>query len=55
MPLVDELLEGQLVEAVRHVHLDADDVVAVVERLRGVAIGEAAHQLVEDRESEPDQ
>ena len=52
--LVDELLEGELPETVHDARLDADDVIAVLERPRRIAVGDAASQLIQDREAEPD-
>ena len=54
VPLVDEVLERQLVEPVRDPRLEMNDVVAVRERLRGVAVGDPARELIEDGEAEPD-
>ena len=54
VPLVDEVLERQLVQPVRDPRLQMNDVVAVRERLRGVAVGEPACELIEDGEAEPD-
>ena len=54
MPLIDELLERQLVEAVRDPELEVDDPEAVRERLLGVPVAEAARDLVGQGEAEPD-
>ena len=54
VPLVDEVLKGQLVEPVREAGLEVDDCDPVCERLRGIPVGEAANELVEDEEAEPD-
>ena len=55
MALVDEVLERQLVEAVRDARLEVEDVVAVVEGLGRVPVGQSAGKLIQDGKAEPDQ
>ena len=52
--LVDELLERELVQAVRDARLEVEHAVAVRERLVRVAVRERTRELVEHREPEPD-
>ncbi len=53
--LVDEVLERQLVEAVRELRLEVDDGATVRERdRRRLPVGDAARDLVEHGEAEPD-
>ena len=55
MPLVDEVLQRQLVEPVREPGLEVDHRAAVRERNRGrLPVGDAACELVEHGEAEPD-
>ena len=54
VPLVDEVLERQLVDAVGDPRLEVEDVVAVLERFRRVAVGESTRQLIERGEAKPD-
>ena len=51
--LADDPLQGQLEEPV-HVLLEVDDVEPVGERLRRIAVGQAAGELVDEQEAEPD-
>ncbi len=55
VPLVDELLERQLVQPVREVRLEVHDRETVRERgLWGLAVDEAADDLVDDGKPQPD-
>ncbi len=51
---IDELLEGQLVEAVGDVLLERDDALAVRDRLRRVAVTGGTRKLVDQAKAEPD-
>ena len=53
-PLLDELLQRQLVEPVAEVRLDVDDLEAVRDRLLGLPVGDPARDLVREQEPEPD-
>ena len=58
MALVGELLEGELIEAVRVLRLEVDDAQAVrlcaFECDGWMAVGDAACKLIGDHEAEPD-